>query len=170
MRLRTAFLAWAVAAASAAAPVPASAPEPGPGRSASVFATVGHSEWCPAGTVRLDIGTGRYTVTAPRTWRTCRRPPYRSRVRTAVLAGGDLAAVRAAYRSAVSEGLDNPACRGGVRPDEVVIGNGGMPSLRLTRGGRTLSPPDGLTCWSTAARRLHRILETMFNPRAGRHR
>lgn len=165
MNLRAAFLACAVVAAVAANPTRASARKPGPARPASVFATVGHSEWCPPGTVRLNLGSGRYTVTAARSWRTCRRPPYRSRVRTAVLVGYALMDVRIAYQDAVGLGLDNPACRNGRRPDEVVISNGGMPTLRLTRGGRTASPPNDLTCWSEAARHLHRVLDNAFNPR-----
>lgn len=165
MHLRAAFLAWPVAAASAATPVSASAREPGSSRSASVFATVGHSEWCPPGTVRLDLGTGRYTVTAPRTWRTCRRPPYRSRVRTGALAADALAGVRAAYQVAVSEGLGTPACHGGI-----VVGNGGIPSLRLTSSGRTMAPPDDASCWSHAAWRLQRLLNSLFNPRTDSHR
>jgi hypothetical protein len=148
----------------------ASAPEPGPSRSASVFATVGHSEWCPPGTVRLNLATGRYTVTAPRTWRTCRRPPYRSRVRAAVLAGGALADVRAVYHRAVSEGLEAPACRNGGRPEAVFLGNGGIPAMRLTNGGRTASPPSNPACWSGAARQLHRLLDNSFNPRTDRRR
>jgi hypothetical protein len=167
MRLRAVFVAW-VAAAVATAPIHAFAPEPGSSRSAWVFATVGHSEWCPPGTVRLHLGTGHYTLMAPRTWRTCRRPPFRSRVRTAALAADELADVRAAYHHALSEGLDNPACRNGGRPDEVVISNGGMPRLWLTNVERTASPPRDLTCWSEAARELHRVLDNAFNPRTAR--
>jgi hypothetical protein len=152
-------------AAVAATPLHASAAGPDPSRSASVFATVGHSEWCPSGTVRLTLATGRYTVTAPRTWRTCRRPPFRSRVRTGVLPADALTEVRIAYHDAAGLGLDNPACRNGRPPDEVVVSNGGLPTLRLTSRGRTMSPPRDLTCWSEAARHLHGVLENAFNPR-----
>jgi hypothetical protein len=164
MNLRPAFLACAVVVVCAATPIHAFAPAPGPAGSASIFATVGHSEWCPPGTVRLDIGTGRFTVTAPRGWRTCRRPPYRSPVRTGVLPANALTDVRIAYHDAAGMGLDNPACRSGRRP-AVVIGNGGFPTLRLTSGGRTRSPPRDLACWSEAARHLHRVLDNAFNPR-----
>lgn len=167
MHLQAVFRAWVVAAV-AAAPTHASARETGPGRPAAVFATVGHSEWCPPGTVRLNLGTGRYTVTAPRSWRTCRRPPYRSRVSTAVLPADALTDVRIAYHDAEGLGLDNPACRNGGRPGAVVIGNGGIPTLRLTSRGRTTSPPRDLTCWSEAARHLHRVLDNAFNPRTHR--
>jgi hypothetical protein len=168
MHLRPAFLACAVAVASAATPVSASAPEPGPSRSASIFATVGHSEWCPPGNVRLNLATGRYTVTAPRSWRTCRRSPFRSRVRTGVLPADALTDVQIAHHDAAGLGLDNPACRNGRRPDAVVISNGGLPTLRLTSRGRTTSPPRDLTCWSEAARHLHSVLDNAFGPRTAR--
>lgn len=167
MRLHALLVALVALAGGAA---DASARDAGPGRSASVFATVGHSEWCPPGNVRLNLGTGRYTVTAPSTWRTCRRPAFPSRVRTAVLAGDDLAAVRAAYRNAAVEGLEHPACRNGGRPDRIVLSNGGTVTLRLTGRGRTLSPPGNASCWSDAAWALHRLLEDLFDPGAVRRR
>jgi hypothetical protein len=136
-----------------------------PSHSASVFATVGHSEWCPPGTVRLNLGTGRYTLRAPRTWRACRRPAFRSRIATDVLAAEELAAVRAAYQRAAAAGLMHRDCRNGWRPDLIIISNGGTPVMRLTRRVRTRSPPADLTCWSDAARRLHRALEDMFRAR-----
>jgi hypothetical protein len=164
MRLQAVIVAW-LAAAAVAAGAPALAD---PGRSASLFGTVGHSEWCPPGTVRVDLGTGRYRVRAPRTWRVCTRPPFRSRIRTGLLAADDLAAVRAAYRDAESAGLANPACRNGGRPETIVISNGGTPTLRLTDRARTVSPPNDPACWSDAAWRLHRLLEDLFNPRSHR--
>jgi len=167
MRL-PALLVALVALAGGAAGAPAR--DPDSSRSASVFATVGHSEWCPPGNVRLNLGTGRYTVTAPRTWRTCTRPAFRRRVGTGVLAGDDLAAVRAAYGNAVAEGLEYPACRNGGRPDRIVISNGGTTILRLSSRGRTTSPPGNASCWSDAAWRLHRLLEDLFDPGAARGR
>jgi hypothetical protein len=167
MRLRALLAAWVALAGAAAG---ASARDADSSRSASVFTTVGHSEWCPPGTVRLNLDTGRYTVTAPRTWRVCRRPPFRSRVRMAVLAADALAAVQAAYRNALSEGLGNPACQTGVRPRAIVVGNGGTPSLRLTSSGRTMAAPNDFVCWSEAAWRLHRLLNDMFRPRGERAR
>jgi len=166
MRLQALLVAWAAVAAAAGA----TAPDTESSRSASVFTTVGHSEWCPPGTVRLDLGTGRYTVRAPRSWRICRRPAYRSRIRTAVLAGGELATVRAAYRRVVSEGLEDPVCRNGGRPERFIISNGGTPILRVTSRGRTVAPPNDRNCWSDAALGLHRLLNDMFGPRGDRRR
>ncbi|HMG47198.1 MAG TPA: hypothetical protein VK614_07035 [Allosphingosinicella sp.] len=157
-------------AASATTPMPASGRNADLGYSASVFTTVGHSEWCPPGTVRLNLGAGRYAVRAPRTWRACRRPAFPTRVRTAVLAADELAAVRAAYQRAASEGLAHPACRNGGRPERIVISNGGTPILRLTERARTISPPRDRNCWSDAALRLHRLLNDMFRPRGERAR
>lgn len=159
MRFRASLLAL-IAAAAAAGPVHAFQ-RSGP---ASVFATIGHSEWCPPGTVRLDLASGRYTVRAPRTWRTCRRPLFPSRVSTATLDPDRLARVRAAWRDAVSEGLESPACRNGGRPEGIILSNGGEPSLRLADRGRALVPPRDVNCWSAAAWRLHRLLEDLFDP------
>jgi hypothetical protein len=162
MRFRALLAAWVALAGAAAS---ASAREADSSRSASVFTTVGHSEWCSPGTVRLDLGTGRYTVRAPRTWRVCRRPAFPARVGTGVLAGDDLAAVRAAYQRAAAEGLEHSACRNGGRPERIVISNGGTPILRLTERARTISPPHERNCWSDAALHLHRLLNDMFRPR-----
>jgi hypothetical protein len=162
--LRAVLVAWLAAAAVAAG----ASGLAHPGHSASVFATVGHSEWCPPGSVRVDLGTGRYTVTAPRTWQVCTRPPFRSRIRRGRLGPDDLAAVWAAYRDAESAGLANPVCRNGARPENIVISNGGTPTLRLTDRGRTVSPPNDSSCWSEAAWRFHRLLEDLFNPRSHR--
>jgi hypothetical protein len=131
----------------------------------SIFATIGHSEWCPAGTVRLDLGTGRYTMRAPARQGSCHRP-FLHRIRMAVLPVEDLARLQAAYARAAAEGLMNPACRTGGQPREVVISNGGTPVMRLTERGRTTSPPgETLTCWSEAAMQLHDTLEIIFHPR-----
>ena len=154
MRIPAVFATLTIAATIAAGPARAAEGEADP---ASVYATVGHSEWCPQGHVRLDLGTGRYRVTAPRTWRTCRRPAFRSRIRTGLLPADQLAAVREAYRAAMSRGLERRDCR-------VVISNGGTPSLRITRRGQTVAAPANEGCWSEPALRLHQVLERLFDP------
>ena len=82
-----------------------------------------------------------------------------------MLAAADLASVRTAWRRAEAEGLENPACRNGGRPDMIVISNGGRRTLRLTSRATALSPPADESCWSEAAHRLHDRLETLFEPR-----
>lgn len=39
-----------------------------------IFATVGHSEWCPAGNVRIDLRTGDYALTPRAARAVCRDP------------------------------------------------------------------------------------------------
>jgi hypothetical protein len=135
----------------------------------SIVASVGHSEWCwPPGTVRLNLATGRYAVTPSPRWRTCRRPVWPRRVRTGILAGGDLAAVRAAYGQARAEGLEDPACRHGGHPPRVVISNGGDRILRLVVRRVSIVPPHDEGCWSDGASRLHRLLNDLFRPDAAR--
>ncbi len=162
MRVR---LFFAALTAVAGASVPAGAAERAIGEPVSIFATIGHSEWCPRGNVRLELTTGRYRVTAPRTWRTCRRPPFRRRVSAGVLAPADLGSVILAFQRVRNEGLEQPACRNGGQPEVVYLSNGGDPTLRLTSLGRTLSPPGNRSCWSDAAWGLHRLLEELFDPR-----
>ena len=130
----------------------------------SIVASVGHSERCRAGTVRLDLSTGRYTLRAPATWRTCRKAGFRAAVSTGVVAPGDLAAVRAAWRRADVESLEDPTCgrRNGMQ--RVVIGNGGSVILRVTRRTGTVVPPGNLGCWSEAALNLHQVLRRLFDP------
>ena len=168
MRLQASIVAGLMLAGGAVSPLHASGPDRDSGFSATVRASVGHSEWCPPGTVHLNLGTGRYRVIAPRTWRTCRRPLFPTRIRTGVLAADELAAVRAAYRNAATEGLDHPACRNGGRPERMIISNSYPSILRLTERGRTTASPRELSCWSDAAFRLDRVLEGLFNPRTAR--
>jgi hypothetical protein len=133
------------------------------GGTAQVFSTVGHSEWCPAGNVTLDLRTGRYalTPTAPR--RVCENVGLERPVRKGRLAGRRLTAVRAAYLRVLSEGLESPVCQAGRRPqDYIVVSNGGTPILVVTSGRGSLSAPDELTCWSEAASGLHDILDEAF--------
>jgi hypothetical protein len=131
----------------------------------SIVASVGHSEWCwPPGTVRLSLATGRYSVVPSPRWRTCRRPVSPGRIRTGVLAPGDLAAVRDAWRRASSGGLEDPACSNGGQPPRVIISNGGGRTLSVVQGRMTASPPRNEGCWSDAASRLHRLLDDKFRP------
>jgi hypothetical protein len=131
-----------------------------PGRTAIVFSTAGHSEWCPAGNVTLDLGTGRYTltVTAPR--RLCGRPDLERPIRTGRLDAAPLATIRSAYRLAAKEGLDG--CDNG-SPTTIIVSNGGTPVVVLTSGAGTMAAPDDLSCWSGSAHALHRALEDAFS-------
>ena len=141
------------------------APPPGTvalGHTAWIFSTVGHSEWCPPGNVRLDLRTGHYAFTdrAPR--QTCNEARLERSVSMGTLGAERLAAVRVAYLRVLAEGFTNPVCREGGRPDTIIVSNGGTPILVLATGADTVSAPDALTCWSEAASALHDLLDDSF--------
>jgi hypothetical protein len=132
------------------------------GRTAWILGTVQQSEWCPAGNVRLDLRTGRYQLTPGAARSVCHDAGLERPVLNGVLRGERLEVVRAAYLLALTEGLMNPACRDGGRPDVIVVNNAGTPILVLATGSATRSPPDDMACWSTAAQAVHRELEDVF--------
>jgi hypothetical protein len=133
-----------------------------------VFATVGGSEWCPAGNVRLDLRTGHYShvPTAPR--RICGQPGIERPVRVGNLRGEQLEAARSAWRRAQSEGLGRPACRDGRRSDVIVVDNGPRQILLLTSGAESRSAPEDRSCWSEAAAAFHEQLRRIFETAAPR--
>jgi len=132
------------------------------GRTAWLVATVGHSEWCPAGNVRLDLRTGGYLFTARAPRRVCNEAGLERPVRSGALRAATLEAVRGAYLRARSEGLTERACREGRRPEGIEVNNAGTPVLVLTSGSYTLSAPGELSCWNEAARALHQELDHIF--------
>ncbi len=154
-------MSFLLAALLAAAPLDGPANPPSLGRTAWIVATVEHSEWCPAGDVRLDLATGRYERThrAPR--RICGQAHDR-RVTSATLGRKRLAAVRAASLRVLAEGLESRACRNGEPPENPIVSNGGTPILVLTTGSVTGSAPDDHSCWSAAALALHDVLDETF--------
>jgi hypothetical protein len=152
---------WLLAALAAQ---PAAAPDAmfGRGRTAWIVSTVGHSEWCPAGNVRLDLVSGRYAYTAPARRPLCLDADVARPVSRGILAGQPLAALRTAFARVVAEGPAKPICREGGHPDEIVVSNGGQDVLVLTTGQWTHSPPDDLSCWSEAASGLSDGLDRVF--------
>ncbi|MEA3061675.1 MAG: hypothetical protein QOJ94_1456 [Sphingomonadales bacterium] len=133
------------------------------GRTAWVFATIGHSEWCPAGNVRLDLVSGRYELTGRASRRVCGQRRLERPVVAAQLGGARLDVLRAAYRRVLAEGLESPECREGKHPDMIVISNGGTPILVVATGALTMAARDDLTCWSGAANALHGALDEAFS-------
>jgi len=159
------LLAASLLAAQPAPPATAAAP----GRTAWVFATIGHSEWCPAGNVRVDLRTGRYAFTPRASRRTCNREGLERPVITGRLRADRLAAVRAAAARVWTESMVHPDCRDGRYPrDRIVISNGGRRILVLANGATVLSAPDDLTCWSEAADALKASLDEPFRSAHGR--
>lgn len=149
-------------AAFAAAVQPLPSPDPAIGRTAWVLSTIEQSEWCPAGNVRLDLRTGRYVLTPRAPRQVCNQASLERPVRTGSLAGKRLSQARAAYLRVLREGLTDPACRDGGRPDRVVVSNGGPQILVVARGAGMASAPDDLSCWSPSAEALQNMLDQMF--------
>lgn len=137
-------------------------------RSGLIISTLGHSEWCPPGNVRLDLDTGRYLLLprAPRP--TCSERGVETPARQGSLARADLDRVRTAALRVQSEGILNPECRAGGKPRSLVMTNGGVPQLVLsTNKGVTWAPRD-LGCWSEAGFALHDTLDAAFQVREWR--
>jgi hypothetical protein len=133
------------------------------GQTAQIFSTVGHSEFCPAGNVRLDLRTGQYAFTARAPRRVCNNMRLERPSTTGTLDAQRLAALRAAFQRVLNEGISSVACREGRRPrDIIMITNGGIPILVLTTGSETMSASTDLICWSDAANSLHAALEEAF--------
>jgi hypothetical protein len=161
--MKSALMLPAVAALLAAAQPPQRAQlEPALGRTAWVFATIGHSEWCPPGNVRVDLLSGRYALTGRAARRVCRRPGLERPVVTARLGGATLEALRAAYRRVLTEGLESRECRDGKHPDLVAISNSSTPILVVGTGADTGAAPDDLVCWSGAGNALLDALDETF--------
>lgn len=127
-----------------------------------IFSTIGHSEWCPPGNLRLDLQTGSYalTVRAPRP--TCNKVDLERSVRTGTFSGESLARLRAASQRVVIEGMRNTDCRNGREPPGIVINNGGVPLIVLATGSGVAWTPDDLGCWSKGATALQAALDDAF--------
>ena len=130
------MLSLIAALLAASQPAPRSNSE-GLGRTAWVFATLEHSEWCPAGNVRLDLQTGRFAFTSGAPRRICQQPGLERPVAMGRLGAARLAAIRAAAARARAEGFVHPSCRGGPRRDDIVVSNTATPILVLTIGAGT---------------------------------
>jgi hypothetical protein len=132
------------------------------GRTAWLVATVGHSEWCPAGNVRLDLRTGGYAFTARAERRFCGKAGLEHRG-MGRLRAGRLAAVRTAYLRVLTEGVESRSCRDGRGPERLILSNGGTPILLVADGKTMVSAPDNEGCWSSAATALHELLDDTFH-------
>jgi hypothetical protein len=134
-------------------------------RTAWVFSTIGQSEFCNPGYVKLDLRTGRYTLTVRAARRLCDQPDLDRPVKSGRLPDESLARVRAAYQQVIAEGLETPVCREGGKPQDIVISNGGTLILVVATGSAVGSAPDDLGCWSKAATALHDALDEAFGTR-----
>jgi hypothetical protein len=129
-----------------------------------VVATIQHSEWCPAGNVRLDLETGRFAFVARAARTACGDAQLKRRSVTGTMGIGQLERVSTLARRALAEGLDKPTCRNGGRPEESIGSNGGTPLLVVTTGSETHWASKILACWTGAAADLHDALDDAFSP------
>jgi len=160
--MRLSWLSFAVVLV--AVPVEAADPIELPD-SATVFATVRQSEWCPTGVVWVDVRTGRYTYTPPAERGDCFMETLERPIREGTLKDEELAKVREAYGQVLRDGLDVPEFReNGRRACGLVVSNGGPQVLVVTAGRYTLVAKEQLGCWNEAATSLHRVLSDVFDP------
>jgi hypothetical protein len=131
-------------------------------RSGTIFATIAHSEWCPAGNVQLNLRKGEFRHTPRAARRVCHDRGIERVSRSGRLSAAQLAAVRSAFDRVRTEGMVDPPCHAGRGQRPLVISNGGTPVLALTDNLRTMSAPDELGCWSGAANAMHALLDQTF--------
>lgn len=129
-------------------------------RTAFVFGTVGQSEWCPAGNVKVDLATGEYAFTARASRSVCQNLGLERPVVEGRLAAAQISALNQSFERVGEQGLN--ACQGGRRPTDVIISNGGLHVLVVTNGQATDSAPSDLSCWTEAAWELHGLLDATF--------
>lgn len=127
---------------------------------ATIYSTVGHSEWCPAGKVELELDTGKFEFTPRASRRVCQKSGPNRPVVQGVLESSRLEAVRKAYRRAETEGLGK--CGVGGTAEPALESKAGKQILVLMTGTGTTAPPDDINCWSEAAQALQDILEDTF--------
>jgi len=132
-------------------------------RTGWIFSTVAHSEWCPAGNVRLDLRSGAYILTVRASRGTCSEPGLERPVRQGILDREALTALRAGFLRVEKEGFETHRCRHGKPHDLYIVNNGGTPTLVVSNGAGTGVAPNNLTCWNDAANDLHALLDETFS-------
>lgn len=130
--------------------------------SAAVFALIDLNEWCPGGSVYLDLKTGSYMLYPRLARATCADRLFSVAVEQGALGAPALERVRRAYVEARRAGLRRAPC-------DVVVSNGGPEAVVITAPGFSDTTPEEEGCWSEAAVALHRELFEIFGkPRSAR--
>jgi hypothetical protein len=154
--LRAPRVAISASALIAALPLPAAQPAIAEGAgSGAVFAVMGRNEWCPSGSVYLDLQTGAFMLYPRLTRSACSDRTAPSPVERGTLPLAELRRVRSAYQEARRVGLSREKC-------EVVISNGGPQMVVITAPGFSARTPEQDGCWSEGANRLHAVLFQVF--------
>lgn len=123
--------------------------------SAAVFALIDKNEWCPGGSVYVDLQTGSFML-YPRLDRpACKEAKMQTAVEQGKLSAAPLQDLRSAYGEARRAGLQRKVC-------DLVVSNGGPEALVMTGSAfaATAHPNEG--CWSEEAQALHNKLFTLF--------
>jgi hypothetical protein len=123
--------------------------------SAAVFALLDRNEWCPGGSVYVDLDSGAYMLHARPERRNCSDPDAKRPVEQGKLGKSELQGLRSAYARALGAGLRREPC-------EVVISNGGPEALVVTGSGVSAATPEDEGCWSKEAIDLHAELFRLF--------
>ena len=124
--------------------------------SGTVFAVLDRNEWCPGGSVYLDLRTGAYLL-YPRLHRPrCTDPAARIEVKRGAIDAEQRSRVVAAYRQARRFGLRKDNC-------DIIISNGGPEALVITAPAFSEVTPEEDGCWSDEARTLHEELFRIFD-------
>jgi hypothetical protein len=123
--------------------------------SGAVFALIDSNEWCPGGSVYVDLRTGSFML-YPRLPRpACTDRKLEPAVEHGTLGAAALHHLRVVYAEARRAGLRRDKC-------DPVISNGGPQVLVITAPNFSDTTPEELGCWSREATTLHRELFEVF--------
>ena len=128
--------------------------------SGAVFALIDNNEWCPGGSVYLDLRTGSYML-YPRLARlACADPSRAQAVEHGTLANAALKPLREAFEAARGTGLRREGC-------DPVLSNGGPQALVITAPNYSDTTPEELGCWSVEAKSLYQKIFEVFGSKRG---
>lgn len=124
-------------------------------QSAAVFALIDDNEWCPGGSVYVDLRTGAFML-YPRVARpACADQTSETAVEHGTLGRTQLERLRSSYAEARRVGLRRDPC-------DVVVSNGGPRAVVITAPSFSASTPEEEGCWSAEANSLYRTLFDVF--------
>jgi hypothetical protein len=121
---------------------------------------IDNNEWCPGGSVYLDLKTGSFMLYPRHRQPACSDRQAKILVEHGTLSPARLAAVRQAYAQARRAGLKRKQC-------ELVISNGGPQAVVITAPGFSDATPEELGCWSKEATGLYESLFEAFGKQRG---
>jgi len=121
----------------------------------TVFAMIDQNEWCPGGSVYLDLHTVSYMMYPRQARPACADQEFSPAIEHGILDPARLGAIQDAYLEARRAGLKRKDC-------ELVISNGGPQAVVITAPGYSAATPEELGCWSTEATALHDRLFEAF--------